>query len=135
MSDPARRRRPRPRPPGFVRRLFHELAGEPLRLTVESRVLVLLSVLDLLMTYALLRQVGVRYYESNPVAHWFFRRWNIAGMTLFKFAVIGAVIVLCEVVERRRPGLGRGVLCVGSLAAAGVVAYSVYLFLKHSGSA
>jgi hypothetical protein len=115
-----------------VRRLVRELTGQPLLLDDESVLLESLSVLDLLMTYALLRQAGGRYVESNPVAHWFFARWNIAGMTAFKFAVIGSVIALCEVVERRRPGLGRAVPRLGSLAA-GVVAYSVYLLFKHAG--
>ena len=62
---------------------------------------------DLLMTYTLLRRGG-GFYESNPIAKWWFARWNIAGMTIFKFLSLAVAIVASEVVERRRPGLGRG---------------------------
>ena len=61
----------------------------------------------------------------EPLAQWVFQRWNIAGMTLFKFGVIGGVIVIGEVAERRRPGLGRGLMAVSCLATAVVVAYGL----------
>jgi hypothetical protein len=60
-------------------------------------------------------------------------RWNIAGMVGFKFLAISIAIVACEVVERRRPGVGRRILTLGIVAACGVVAYSVVLFIRHSG--
>ena len=89
-----------------------------------------MSVLDLLMTYVLLRQ-GFHFYESNPLARWFFVRWNMAGMVAFKFLLISLAIVFCEIVERRRPGLGRKVLGFGTVAASAVVAYSLLLFYRH----
>ena len=119
------------RPAHPLRGWFHALAGEHLRLGRESSWLLTLSIADLLMTYALLRQ-GLHFYESNPIARWWFVRWNMAGMTAFKFLVVGGVIVLCEIVERQRPGLGRAVLWLGSLVAGIVVIYSFGLLLKHA---
>lgn len=115
----------------MIQRLVGEFTGEPLRLARESALLLVLSTLDLLMTYALLRR-GLRFYESNPVADWWFARWNMAGMTAFKFLVVSVAIVACEVVERRRPGLGRKVVRFGALAAGLVVAYSLALFFREA---
>jgi len=80
-----------------------------------------LSAADLFMTFTLLR-TSPAFFESNPVAQWFFARWNIAGMVLFKFSLIAAVIVVSEFIERRRPGWGRFVLLIGCCGAA----YAVY---------
>ena len=60
------------------------------------------------------------------MARWFFARWNMAGMVLFKFTLIGGVIALSELIERHRPGWGRFVLLVGCLGAG----YAVYQGLR-----
>ena len=83
--------------------------------------LVFLSVADLFMTYLLFRTSPL-FFESNPIARFFFHRWNMAGMTLYKFSLIGGVIAVSEFVERRRPGWGRFVLLVGCAGAA----YAIY---------
>ncbi len=70
-----------------------------------------------------------RFYESNPVAMWIFRRWNIAGMTIFKFGAIALAITLGELIERRRPGWGKAVLLIGCAAAAAVVWHGLRLYL------
>jgi hypothetical protein len=80
------------------------------------------------MTYALLR-AGRGVYEANPVARWFFARWNMAGMVGFKFAIIAGVIALAELIERRRPGRGKFVLAVGCLGAIYAVAVGLRLYL------
>ncbi len=113
---------------GRWRRLVREYGAESSFLEQEILLLVALSAADLLVTYYLLRQ-GPSFYESNPFAQWVFHRWNIAGMTLFKFGVIGGVIVIGEVAERRRPGLGRGLMAVSCVATAAVVAYGLRLLL------
>lgn len=109
-----------------------ELQSDPLLLSRESGALLAVSVLDVLMTYVLLRQ-GFHFYESNPLARWFFVRWNIAGMVGFKFLLIALAIAVSEFVERRRPNLGRKVLGLGTVAATGVVAYSLFLLYRHVG--
>lgn len=93
--------------------------------------LLLLSVADLLMTFTLLR-AHPSFVEGNPVARWFFHRWNMAGMALFKFGMIGGVIALAEVIERRRPGWGRFVLLVGIVGAAYAVWKGLGLYIGHA---
>jgi phage FluMu protein Com len=112
------------------RRFFHASALESSVLERESTWLIVLSAADLLVTYALLRR-GPSFYESNPVAQWFFSRWNIAGMTVFKFSVMGLVIIIGEVVERHRPGWGRALLAASCLATAVVVWYGLRLLFGY----
>lgn len=93
--------------------------------------LLILSLLDLLMTYTLLR-LGIGAYEANPFANWWFLRWNIAGMSFFKFGVIGCVVVLCETVERRRPRVGQAVLWLGCAAALFVLVKGFRILANHT---
>jgi hypothetical protein len=118
---------------GFWRELVRASAGESSLLERESLGLIVLSAADLLVTYALLRR-GPSFYESNPVAQWFFVRWNIAGMTLFKFSAMSLAIVIGEFVERQRPGWGRGLLVVSCLATAVVVWHGLKLLFRYGDS-
>lgn len=114
--------------------------GSPLRflfrdhsqLRTEALLLILLSLGDLLMTYLLLWQGG-NFYEANPVAQWFFVRWNIAGMTAFKFALVSVILVLSEIIERHRPGIGRAIMLLGCLTALAVTVHGFRLLLAHLG--
>ncbi len=114
----------------FWRRLVRASAGESSVLGHASLGLILLSAADLLVTHALLRR-GPSFYEANPVAQWFFLRWNIAGMTIFKFSAMSLAIVIGEFVERRRPGWGRGILVVSCFATAYVVWRGLKLLLGY----
>jgi hypothetical protein len=111
-------------------RIVSASIGQASVLEFESLGLVALSAADVLVTYALLKR-GPAFYESNPVAQWFFVRWNIAGMAVFKFSAMGLVIVIGEIVERHRPGWGRALLLVSCLATAVVVWYGLRLLLGH----
>ncbi len=113
---------------GVVSSWLHASARERTALEGESVALILLSLADLMVTYHLLRS-GPGFYESNPIAQFFFARWNIAGMAVFKFSVVGFVVVVGEVVERSRPGLGRFVVLVGCIASGAVVCYGLKLAL------
>jgi len=97
-----------------------------------SLCLIALSIADIVMTFTLLR-TSRAYYESNPVAGWFFARWNMTGMVVFKFAAIAAAIALGEMIERRRPGLGKLVLLIGCAAAAAVVWHGLRLYMGLPG--
>lgn len=112
------------------RRFGRELTGEELILGRESGWLVLLSVADLITTYALMRH-GVGAYEANPIANWWFTRWNVAGLAAFKFAAIAGVIVVSEYAERRRPWRGRAVLWTGIIATAAVFVKGLSLYVRH----
>lgn len=114
----------------FWTKMFRASAAEPSRLQGLSVCLLALSAADLFTTFTLLR-TSPAFYESNPVAQWFFQRWNVAGLVLFKFGVIGGVIALGEYLERTRPGRGRLVLLVGCAAAAIVVGQGLRLYLGH----
>lgn len=124
MPGPSRRRRTR------AGGLFRAIAVEGLALPRECAWLVLLSVADLITTYALMRH-GVGAYEANPIANWWFARWNIAGLAAFKFAAIGCVVTIAEYAERRRAHRGRVVLWVGIAATAAVFLKGLSLYARH----
>ncbi len=84
--------------------------------------LIALSILDLILTYVLLCCYSADVYEANPVAEWFLTRWNILGMTLFKFTLVAIVIVASEIIERHRPRWGNYVLTFACMAV-GLVLY------------
>lgn len=93
----------------------------------------LVSIADLVMTYWLL-SYSPNFYESNPLANWFFKNWNVAGMTFFKFGVVAFVVVISEYVERHRVGAGKFVLIIGTVVTAAVVVYSYHLFRTYQAS-
>jgi uncharacterized protein DUF5658 len=92
---------------------------------------VLVSALDLFMTYVLLRQVGVDFIESNPVAGRFFRDYGLKGMINFKFGMVALVCVIAQIVVRRRPRTAKWLLNGATLVVAGVVVYSAMLLVRH----
>jgi hypothetical protein len=114
----------------YWRRLVRASIGEASLLESESFGLIALSAADILVTYVLLRR-GPAFYESNPVAQWFFLRWNIAGMSVLKFSAMGLVVVIGEIVERHRPSWGRALLLVSCLATAAMVCYGLRLLFGH----
>ncbi len=105
---------------------LRSLVLAPGRLQGLSCWLVILSAADLFMTHALMR-ASPRFYESNPLAQFFFSRWNITGMVVYKFGLIGGVIVLAEIIERHRPGWGKFVLAVGCVGAAYAIGHGIWL--------
>jgi len=112
--------------------LIRESALGTSQLQELSVCLVALSIADIIMTCTLLR-TSHSYYESNPVAGWFLVRWDMTGMVVFKFAAIACAIALGEMIERRRPGMGKLVLLIGCAAAAAVVWHSLRLCLGVPG--
>ena len=110
--------------------LFRAGAVEPSRVQGLAACLVALSAADIFMTFTLLR-ASPAFFEANPVARWFFARWNMAGMVAFKFSIIAGVIALAELIERKRPGRGKFVLMIGCLGAVYAVAVGLRLYLGH----
>jgi hypothetical protein len=94
---------------------------EESRLQALASGLLLLGAIDLFLTFTLLRK-SPAFFESNPVAQWFFARWNMTGMVMFKFSTLAVAIAVSEIIERRRPGLGKFVLLIGWLG----TAYAIY---------
>jgi hypothetical protein len=134
VIEPSRSDEPPPvraeKPPrrSFLGALVGASAIEPSRLQGPSVCLVALSAADLFMTFTLL-QKSHAFYESNPIAMWFFQRWDMAGMVGFKFAMIGGAIGLGEIIERKRPGLGKFVIYVGCAAALYAIWQGFQLYL------
>jgi len=94
--------------------------------------LIVLSAADLLMTVTLLH-ASPRFFEGNPLANWFLARWNVMGLVMFKFGILGGVTVVSEFIERRRPGWGRFILLIGCAGAAYAVITGLRLYMGHMG--
>lgn len=90
--------------------------------------LVLLSAADVIFTWHILRRGGL---ELNPIARLVIDRWDLPGAIAFKFALVMFVIVTCEIVGRKRDGLGR-MLIGASIGIASIpVAWSLVLLATH----
>ena len=114
------------------RGVLHSLFKGDALLANEVLLLVVLSACDLFMTYVLLWRGG-HFYEANPIARWFFDRWNIAGMTAFKFGLVGFIVILCETIERHRPRVGRAIVLLGCIGALVVTIHGARLLMNHGG--
>jgi hypothetical protein len=126
VEAPSRRRSRGPN----LSALFRAGAVEPSRVQGLAVCLVALSAADLFMTAKLLR-TSPTFFEANPLAQWFFARWNMVGMVAFKFSIIAGVIALAELIERKRPGRGKFVLMIGCLGAVYAVVVGLRLYLGH----
>lgn len=121
MSEP-----PHPKKPFSLASLFRPAACQQ-----EMLRFVLVSTLDVFMTYVLLRQPGGRFVESNPIARYFIYGWGVKGMVGFKLASTALVCVISQIVYQRRPLVAKWLLNGATLVVAGVVIYSLTLLLKH----
>jgi len=107
-------------PPIFWRHLPFE---------TETTTYILMSTLDLFMTYILLR-TSPQFYESNPIANFFFHNWNIRGMIFFKFAMVTVVILISQIIGIKKPDTARRLLQCATLVVTCVVVYSFTLWLR-----
>ncbi len=99
-------------------------------LEAETVAFLLVSALDVFMTYFLLRQPG--FTEGNPVAAYFFHRWNIKGMVFYKFFMVAFVTVISQIIARKREDIAARLLQFATVVVGGVVVYSLVLYLRHS---
>jgi len=94
----------------------------------ETSVFILVSMLDVFMTYILLRTGHFR--ESNPIADYFIRHWGSRGMIYFKLSMTAFVCVMAQVIALKKPPKAAFVLKLGTLIVAGVVIYSFTLLMR-----
>lgn len=96
----------------------------------ETLLYVLLSAVDLLITWFLLRQSheGFQFIESNPVARYVLNHWGIQGMVYFKFGMVAVVCVVTQTIARWKPRTARLVLWFAIVVMLYVVVYSVRLY-------
>lgn len=117
-------------------KVWETLFRLPLPLQRESSLFLIVSVLDVLMTCMLLEDLtGVTgrtiFYESNPVARYFFEGWGLGGIVYFKFAMVALIEVIAHLIAIKNVPVGRRLLDFGTLAVSVVVIYSMYLLVSH----
>tara|TARA_B100000029_G_scaffold43178_1_gene40011 strand:+ start:2119 stop:2457 length:339 start_codon:yes stop_codon:yes gene_type:complete len=101
------------------------------RFLYETTLFIVVSVLDILMTHRLIR-TG-RFHESNPVAKFFYDHWDMDGMVYFKMTMVAVVVVLTQLIARRRPQRAHMVLRLAICVVSVVVIYSLLLLLRSRG--
>ncbi|HUG19304.1 MAG TPA: DUF5658 family protein [Planctomycetaceae bacterium] len=105
-----------------------------LPLEKETTAFILVSVLDIFMTYVMLRSGplpgGGIIVESNPVAAYFIHHWGSRGMIYFKMAMTAFVCVISQIVALKKPGHAEFILKIGILIVGGVVIYSLVMFIR-----
>ena len=119
-------RQPSSRVPAALRLLFGTAA-----LQHETLLFVLVSALDVFMTYILLNQGGGQFVEGNPVARFFLHEWGPKGLVYFKFSTVALVCVLAQIIVRHRPVAARWLLLGATALVATVVIYSLMLLMRH----
>ncbi len=81
---------------------------------------VLLSALDIMLTHTILfrfKELGMYAAELNTFADWVIERFGLWGAIGLKSASVVTVVVIIEIVGRRRPATGRTLaLCVIAMA-------------------
>lgn len=82
---------------------------------------VLLSSMDIMLTWKILEYQGL---EVNPIAALVIDYWGLPGAVGFKYALMVLIIVMCEVIGRERPVVGRRVITAGITLTAIVVTYA-----------
>jgi hypothetical protein len=91
----------------------------------QTNVFILVNVLDVFMTYTLLRFGAV---EANPLANYFLARFGFNGMIAFKLVITAGVCVIAQIIAIQSIEKAKNLLALGTVLVALVVAYSVYLF-------
>jgi hypothetical protein len=117
-------RRSSPQKSITLRELFGTAA-----LQQEMVMYVIVSAMDLLMTYNLLSRG--QFVEANPVARFFIREWGPKGMVYFKFGMVAVVCVLAQIIAQSKPKAARWLLLGATALVSIVVIYSLMLLLRH----
>jgi Domain of unknown function (DUF5658) len=121
--------------------LWRAIFRLPVPLQRESALFLIVNVLDVMMTYIVLTDVGgvtgrAIFYESNPVARFFLELWSkhgvvdFTGVVFFKFANVAIVETIAYVIAIRRIEIARRLLEFGTLIVALVVIYSMILLMR-----
>lgn len=91
----------------------------------ETTLFILVNVLDIFMTYSLLRFGAI---EANPIANYFLHRFGFNGMIFFKLAITAGVCVIAQIIATQSIAKAQTLLRLGTLLVGAVVVYSIYLF-------
>jgi hypothetical protein len=107
-----------------MRRIF----GSELPLQSETSVFILVSVLDIFMTYALLRFGG---REANPIAKYFLSLGGIPGMVFWKMITVAFVTSIAQLVATRNLERARLLLMISTTIVGCVVIYGLTMFVRY----
>ncbi len=110
-------------------RSFSSLFTDHLPLQNETTYFIFANVMDIFMTYMLLRYGAI---EANPFANFVLVRWGFWGMIGFKLVIVAGVCVIAQIVALTRPKTAKGLLLAGTAVVAAVVVYSMLLFSMHA---
>lgn len=102
------------------------IGGLPLE--SECSFFLLLSTLDVLFTYFLLRQGS--FQEANPIARYFIYGWGIKGMVVFKYSLAAFTLIIVQVIALSRLEVARRIIQFGILVVLIVVVYSANLLIR-----
>jgi len=91
---------------------------------------ILLSLLDLCLTWLLIRYSGGKVEEGNPIAKAWLVRWGWEGMVVFKMGAMSIVATVIVLLTRHRPLVGVLVATFACLALGLVTYYSYGLLMK-----
>lgn len=132
QSPPMRKRKKTAESPKseFQRSAKYLLTGK-LPLQDQTTYFILVNALDIFLTYLHLRSGNI---ESNPLANFFFKNWNIIGMVAFKMTIVASVCVIAQIVALKSLQKGSRLLNFGTAFIGCVVLYSIWLLVKHSGT-
>ncbi len=89
----------------------------------------LFSSMDIMLTWLILNMQGS---EVNPLAKEVIDEWGLPGAIGFKFSLTLMVVLVCEVVGRKRDRMARNLAQFAVIISAMPVAYSLALLLLHS---
>lgn len=104
--------------------------GGHMPLENETIWFILVSALDVFMTYVLIRQPHFR--EGNPVAAYFLNHWGVKGMVYYKFFMVAFITVITQIIARTRVDIAARILQFATLVVGGVIIYSLTLYLRHA---
>jgi hypothetical protein len=91
--------------------------------------LVLVAALDIMLTWVILHFGG---REVNGVAAHIITHYGLPGLVAFKFAIVAFVILLCEVIHRRRPSAARRLARWAIAINCVPIALAFWLLLHHA---
>ncbi|HEV3118734.1 MAG TPA: DUF5658 family protein [Gemmataceae bacterium] len=83
-----------------------------------------LSIIDLALTYRLIRVGGGYIYESNPFANEWLQRFGWRGLAAYKIMAMALVAIIAIYVSVSRPRVGSRLLNFACLVVCVVVVYS-----------
>lgn len=101
----------------------------------ETAALILVSVLDLIMTIALMvysdaGKTEAPIGEHNMLAALCLDSWGFAGMIFFKFVLVAIIVSVTQVLARHKISTARWVLNLGTVIIGGVAIYGFTLWLR-----